>query len=356
MAALKRRISKGHAKARAEALSGRGKPAKTIDTAPKMFVSSPTERMLVWIFVALFLFMCVIEIGMQWRDVTIAPEGIGGYRTLYTIHFYATILFLVALLLFALPRLPFALAWHDYDSEYIRKWGGFLRKYSPVPPAGKYNGFQKLYTVAILLVGALYGLTGIVVHSVRILEPQLIRLSFNLHFGAFVVMVFITAIYVYLMYVATPGRFTILTKGYLTVKFLQIHHSVWYERLKEKPLTAEEEHRRVVEMLHHKDMKRALQMKKQAEEAATSEVVDMEVVEENEGGEVEEVAVEVDSEEVGEVDVEIEGREEGEVEGEVEGEQQEEQEEEIEEVEEKGIEEEKVEGETTEEEKEGEQQ
>ncbi|MCX7702925.1 MAG: cytochrome b/b6 domain-containing protein [Planctomycetota bacterium] len=318
--ALKRKMSKSHAKARVETLKARGRaPTKPIDTGPRMFVSSTIERMRTWLFVALFLFICVLEIGLQWREVTVAPEQIGGYRTLYTIHFYATFVFLATLVIFALPRLPFALVWHNYDFEYIRKFGGFGRKYSPVPPAGRYNALQKLYTLAILLIGGLYGITGIAIHSVRILDAQMIRLSFNIHLAAFIVMVFISALYVYFMYIATPGRFSILTKGFLKVKFLQTHHSVWFEKLKERPLTSEEEHRRVMETLHHKDIARVMKKK-----SGAGEVVDMEVVEEGGG---EEVAVEASREEavVPEEEVSVESEaEESEIEAEVEGSESEE--------------------------------
>jgi len=294
----KRRMSKSQAKARVARLKGRGRaPKPEVDSVPKMFVVSFQERIRNWIFIVVFLFMCALEIGLQWREVTIVPEQIGGYRTLYDIHFYITLLFLATLIIWILPRLPFALVWHDYDRQWIRKLGGFARRFSPVPPAGKYNGGQKLYTLFMLVVGLVYGATGVALHNIRLLDPKIVRACFNLHFGSFILMVFFTIIYVYLMYIATPGRFTILTKGYLTVKFLQIHHSIWFERLKERPRTSEEEHRRLLHKLHEKDLQRAAELRKRRRQRPEEEeVVDMELVEETEEAapeeEVSEVSVE----------------------------------------------------------------
>lgn len=293
----KRRMSKSQAKARVARLKGRGKaPKPEVDSVPKMFVVSFQERIRNWIFIVFFLLMCALEIGLQWREVTIVPEQIGGYRTLYDLHFYITLLFIATLVVWVLPRLPFALVWHDYDRLWVRKLGGFARRFSPVPPAGKYNGGQKLYTLFMLVVGLLYGATGVALHNIRLLDPKIVRACFNLHLGSFILMLFFTILYVYLMYIATPGRFTILTKGYLTVKFLQLHHPIWFERLKERPRTSEEEHRRLLHRLHEKDLERAARLRKRRKEAPKEdEIVDMDVIEE---------ADEVVSEDVSEVSVE----------------------------------------------------
>jgi len=296
----KRRMSKSQAKARVARLKGRGRaPKPEVDSVPKMFVVSFQERIRNWIFIVVFLLMCTLEIGLQWREVTIVPEQIGGYRTLYDIHFYITLLFIATLIIWILPRLSSALVWHDYDRQWIRKLGGFARRFSPVPPAGKYNGGQKLYTLFMLVVGLIYGATGVALHNIRLLDPKIVRACFNLHLGSFILMVFLTIIYVYLMYIATPGRFTILTKGYLTVKFLQIHHPIWFERLKERPRTSEEEHRRLLRRLHEKDLQRAAQLRKEKEQKLEEdEIVDMEPIEEAEEKKAEEAAPEEEGSEV----------------------------------------------------------
>jgi len=258
----RRRIGRQMAKARVAALAKRGRK-EPVKAEKRIQATSGFERARAWLFVAALVFCIVIEIGWEWREVDIIPPQIGGYHLHKTLHLGAICFFLFALLLQFGLRLPYCLVWHSYDIEWLRKLGGYTRRYSPVPPAGKYNAGQKLFTFFVLLFGLAYGITGLAMHLPQNLPPDIVRGAFNLHFVSFLVLVCGCLLYYYLFYAATPGRFALLTSGKPTERFLKMHHPHWFEKLKSR-VTLET----VKERLHHRPK--------------AEEVVEMEAAEEEE--------------------------------------------------------------------------
>ncbi|RKY14496.1 MAG: hypothetical protein DRP82_03930 [Planctomycetota bacterium] len=258
----KRRIAGQMAKARVSKLTKRGR-TEPVKAEKRIQAVGGFERARAWIFVAAFLFSCLVEVGWQWREVNIVPDQIGGYRLLSTLHLGAMCFFLVALVLHFGLRLPFCLVWRSYDVEWLKKLGGYARRYSPVPPAGKFNAGQKLFTLFALVVGLIYGITGIGIHIPYKLPPDVVRGALNLHFASFIILVCGCLLYVYFFYVATPGRLALLTSGKPTERFLRMHHPHWYEELKGR-LTLDA----VRERLRHRQKSRE------------EEVVEMELAEE----------------------------------------------------------------------------
>ena len=273
----RRRIGKQMAKARVRKLAKRGR-TEPVKAEKRVQAVGGFERARAWLFVAALLFCCLVEVGWQWREVNIVPTQIGGYRLLNTLHLGAMCFFLFALLLQFGLRLPFCLVWHSYDIEWLKKLGGYARRFSPVPPAGKYNAGQKLFTLFALVVGLAYGISGIGIHMPYKLPPNIVRGALNLHFASFIILVCGSLLYVYFLYAATPGRFALLTSGKPTERFLKMHHPYWYEKLKGR-VTLES----VRERLHHrpKGKEEVVEMEV-AEEPSEAEVIEAETVEERE--------------------------------------------------------------------------
>ena len=274
----KRRIGKQMAKARVRRLAKRGR-TKPVKAEKRIQAVSGFERARAWLFVAALLFCCIVEVGWQWREVNIVPTQIGGYRLLNTLHLGAMCFFLFALLFQFGLRLPSCLVWHSYDIEWLKKLGGYARRFSPVPPAGKFNAGQKLFTLCALVVGLVYGISGIAIHMPYKLPPNIVRGALNLHFASFIILVCGSLLYVYFFYAATPGRFALLTSGKPTERFLKMHHPHWYEELKGR-VTLEA----VRERLHHrpKGKEEEIVEMEVAEEPSKEEVVEAETVDERE--------------------------------------------------------------------------
>ena len=272
----RRRIARQMAKARVSKLAKRGR-AEPVKAEKRIQAVGGFERARAWIFVAALLFCCLVEVGWQWREVNIVPDQIGGYHLLNTLHLGAICFFLVALILQFGLRLPSSLVWHSYDMEWLKKLGGYARRFSPVPPAGKFNAAQKLFTLFALVVGLVYGISGIGIHVPYKLSPNIVRGALNLHFASFIILVCGSLLYIYFLYAATPGRFALLTSGKPTERFLKMHHPHWYEELKGR-VTLEA----VRERLHHRprDKEEEVVEMEVAEEPSDAEVVEAETVEE----------------------------------------------------------------------------
>ncbi len=300
----RRKMTKQKAKARVARMEARRRPAE-IKREKRIPVADAFMRFRVWLYVASFLFLLLLEVGLQWREVQIFPRSIGGYRTHYTAHFVTCVVFLVATFLMFGLRLPLALIWRKHDFDWLRKSGGYLRKYSPVPPADRLNAGQKLFALFALLFSALVGLSGLLIHQPTLMEPHLFRSLCSLHFLSLLILTAGSFFYVYLFYAATPGRFSMLTSGTVTEKFLKLHHPLWYEKLRSKLERLDVKHR-LAEHLIERHKKTHASAKAEGEDVLEMEVLDEDAVQEPQ--EVQEVAVieEEEAEAVEQVEVEVE--------------------------------------------------
>ena len=219
------------------------------------------------------------EMGWQLREVNIVPTQIGGYRLLNTLHLGAMCFFPFALLLQFGLRLPSCLVRHSYDIDWLKRLGGYARRFSPVPPAGKFNAGQKLFTLFALVVGPVYGVSGIAIHMPYKLPPNIVRGALNLHFASFIILVCGSLLYFHFFYAPTPWRFALLSSGKPTERFFKMHHSHWYVERKGR-VTLEA----VRERLYHRPKGREEEIVEMgvAEETSNAEAVEAETVEERE--------------------------------------------------------------------------
>jgi len=114
-----------------------------------------------------------------------------------------------------------------------------LFKKVPLPPAGRYNGAQRLLGTMILASGALIILTGTVMFFLFLftslmVDSAVFRWSLVAH-GFFVGLVWIgLTAHIYYALVELPQAMEGMKSGYLDEEFIKHHRPKWYAELKEQ--------------------------------------------------------------------------------------------------------------------------
>lgn len=114
-----------------------------------------------------------------------------------------------------------------------------LMKDAKLPPAGRYNGAQRLLGTLILVSSVIIVLTGAVMFGLFLFTELMIngavfRWSLVLH-GFFVGLVWIGLIsHIYYSVVESPESMESMKSGYLDADFVKHHSPAWYEELKQE--------------------------------------------------------------------------------------------------------------------------
>ena len=291
--------SKADARYDAKRRMARKKPQE-MEIVEKMFVTGKGERFIRWFYMLALLFVAITHIDLLFQEVIMVPEGTaGGEKLVFLFHYYGLLAYAVALILVLIKYLPASVVFHSCDIEWLRKLGGYARKYSPVPPAGRYNAGQKVNYLAVIVLGTLYVLSGLVAQFPVNFSVPLVRTSYSLHAALLVAIGLVTLMHIYLQYLVTSARFGEIWSGQVPKKFVQLHHSLWFQEALASPALREEEERRRRARFIGADKERiAKMMEKRKErlegvqtpgspaEVSTEESIEIVPVEEEEGIEV----------------------------------------------------------------------
>ena len=278
------------------------KKPQEMEIVEKMFVTGKGERFIRWFYMLALLFVAITHIDLLFQEVIIVPEGAagaGGEKLVLLFHYCGLLAYAVALILVLIKYLPASVVFHSYDVEWLRKLGGYARKYSPVPPAGRYNAGQKVNYLAVIVLGTPYVLSGLVAQFPMNFSVPLVRASYSLHTALLAAIGLVTLTHIYLQYLVTSARFSEIWSGRVPKKFVQLHHSLWFQEALASPALREEEERRRRERFMVADKERiAKVMEKRREklegaqtpespaEVSTEEAIEIVPVEEEEGIEV----------------------------------------------------------------------
>ena len=142
---------------------------------------------------------------------------------------------LVAAPVFAVGLTAIALRWAEdcrlesYDWEWAKQFGGYLGGDRDVP-AGRFNGGQKAYFWAIVSLGLVSILSGLV-RMFPIFDANIQEISYQAHrySGLFLVMAVIA--HIYLGTLANSGTWQVIISGYVSSRWAKHHHPIWWEHI-----------------------------------------------------------------------------------------------------------------------------
>jgi formate dehydrogenase subunit gamma len=122
------------------------------------------------------------------------------------------------------------MAWTEADSRWTRRIREYTTNREKLEPedVGFFNGGQKLYFWAIVVSGALFLITGLLMWFDNVVPRWLVALSYVVHDIAALVMLAGFIIHIYEGTAAQPGTFRAMTNGTVTKEWAWTHHPAWY--------------------------------------------------------------------------------------------------------------------------------
>ncbi len=206
----------------------------------KIYVFNIFHRIIHWL--AGVAFIVLVPTGL----VMVFASSFGGgefVRVCKDLHFVATFVFIISVVpmfLMWLKEMLFNMA----DVKWMMILGGYLSKEKFPIPAYKFNAGQKMWFWASTLGGMLMIVTGLIMYFQDFHVPflqawglsqiDLLRASGILHnvFGLLITALFFTHLYMSIF--AIKGAIHSMISGYKEEEELEILHSLFYKKLKEK--------------------------------------------------------------------------------------------------------------------------
>lgn len=206
----------------------------------KIFVFSVFNRIIHTI--AAIAFILIVPTGF----VIVFGTTFGGgafVRICKDIHAIATILFIISVIPMLIMWFKDMLPTSD-DIKWIMILGGYLNKRKDPIPAGKFNAGQKMWFWICTLGGIFMIITGAIMYfqdfkldivaSLGLSQIDLLRASAIVHnvLGMAVAALFMT--HVYMSVFAIKGAIHSMITGYKEEEEVEILHSTYYKKLKDK--------------------------------------------------------------------------------------------------------------------------
>jgi formate dehydrogenase subunit gamma len=111
------------------------------------------------------------------------------------------------------------------DWQWAKGFGGYLGGHGEVP-AGRFNGGQKGFFWAILCLGVLCILSG-VLRMFPVILPQYQQVTYLVHRYSSLLLVLTVLAHIYLGTFANPGTWQVLLTGKVSARWAYLHHLLW---------------------------------------------------------------------------------------------------------------------------------
>lgn len=169
--------------------------------------------------------------------------GIAGGRQIRTVHRITAVFFAAAPVLYSLfdPEaamrfLSEAFCWHRDDAAWLTSSVKyyFRSQEQPMPPQDRINGDQKLWQLVVIITGATFVLTGIILWFFRLKVPlELYQYVLLAHAVAFIVISFLFPAHFYLR-TLHPGfeeSLSSMLDGKVSASYARKHYPKWHDRI-----------------------------------------------------------------------------------------------------------------------------
>lgn len=193
------------------------------------------ERVVHWVVGLSFVFLLLTGLAFSHPRLFWITALVGGGQTARVLHPWVGLLFSTGfVLMFLLWMRDMRLNAGD------RAWLRAIRHYAvhdkqAVPPAGKYNGGQKLFFWAISLLGLAYLVSGVPMWlpggalGFGPFYGDVVNVSRLVHYAATIGGGLLLIVHVYLGTVAYPGTLGAMLHGRVTGAWAKLHHPLWHE-------------------------------------------------------------------------------------------------------------------------------
>ena len=193
------------------------------------------ERLVHWVVGLSFLFLLLTGLAFSHPRLFWITVLVGGGPTARILHPWIGVVFALSLL-----AMLFIWARDMRVAAADRAWLRAIRHYAvhdreKVPPAGKYNGGQKLFFWAMGALGVVYVVSGIPLWTPAGLVGlgpfygTTVNVMRLVHYVATVAGGLLLIVHVYLGTVAYPGTLGAMLHGSVTRAWAKLHHPAWHE-------------------------------------------------------------------------------------------------------------------------------
>jgi len=164
------------------------------------------------------------------------------------VHRIAAAIFIIAPLTYlvlkpkaAIKALKEAFTWGKEDIGWLKAAPRyyFLSDEDGMPPQGHMNTGQKLWWFIVVVFGALFILTGLVMWLLKTIAPaSVLQWMVFAHDVAFIVTGAMLFVHVYLgvIHPMMTGAWGAITKGTISEEYAKSHHGLWYDEVTGKNL------------------------------------------------------------------------------------------------------------------------
>jgi formate dehydrogenase subunit gamma len=187
-------------------------------------------RVLHWTVAIFFVLSLLSGFGLYspWLYRWLTPL-FGGGPTARFLHPWFGLAFDLAFL-FQFVNWLAPMAWTKADRRWMRRVKEYATNEEKLEPkdVGFFNAGQKLYFWAIVMSGAFFLITGLLLWFDNAVPRWLVALSYVVHDIAALVMLAGFIVHVYEGTAAQPGTFRAMTDGTVTEEWAWTHHPAWY--------------------------------------------------------------------------------------------------------------------------------
>ena len=199
-----------------------------------IMLTKPCERWVHWWLAATCIYLFLTGLGFMFHSFAFVPTFIGGHLIPKYAHNYAGIVYFVSSMLALAVWYRDAGKLEDYDKEWLRKGGGYLKPAQDLPEAGKYNAGQKLFFWVVVWSGVYMFSTGLIMWFPLGFSKPMVRLCYLLHATGAVVMGTAIILHGFLGTFANPGTVGAMMHGWVTRDWLKEQHPRYYRELERK--------------------------------------------------------------------------------------------------------------------------
>ncbi|MFQ6044747.1 MAG: formate dehydrogenase subunit gamma [Gemmatimonadales bacterium] len=187
------------------------------------------ERVLHWVVGVTFVILLLTGLALSYPKLYWLTALVGGGSVARVLHPWTGVVFTVGLVVMSFMWLK-EMWLARSDLEWLRAIKYYARhERDRVPPAGKYNGGQKLFFWVQAVLGVVFLVTGVPLWIPGAFGAGFLTVMRLLHYLAALGGGLLLILHVYLGTVAFPGTARAMLRGTVTGEWARLHHPLWYE-------------------------------------------------------------------------------------------------------------------------------